>query len=395
MRPQLPIDVVERELRHFEQHQPPRCQPHDLAAQLRADRAAAAGDQHRLALDAGLEEVWTGAHRVAAQEVGDGDFLELVDARSAGDEVGDPGHRLHVHAERHELREDLPPAAARQRGHREQHPVAAGIPEERGQAIRRVHLEPGDDGPPQRTVVVDERDRREVAAGRKRRRELSAAGTGAVDEDTGSPVAVGEQQPAQQHAAGAEVHEQQTAEDKGGRRGQARDDARSGESEKDHHRRCAAGRDNQRRARPHVADHRAVEADAGEHRNAGDHGCQHRLAGGGGRYEPAAVLERKREVHHQRNAQRIRTEHDQPLAATRQAQERGEAPVDPGAIFGFILHGSHPCRPALLAQVSPRCSRSSVGLCIASGTCPGTCRPAPLRQSITPLPCLSATAAQT
>ena len=48
--------VVERKLRHLKQHQPAGREPHDLAAQLRADGAAGAGDQDALAADAGAEQ---------------------------------------------------------------------------------------------------------------------------------------------------------------------------------------------------------------------------------------------------------------------------------------------------------------------------------------------------
>ena len=58
----------------------------------------------------------------------DVDVAQLADLRLAGDQVGQIGERLHVHAERLELRENLAPAPARGGRHRQQHPVDAVLP---------------------------------------------------------------------------------------------------------------------------------------------------------------------------------------------------------------------------------------------------------------------------
>ena len=72
----------------------------------------APGHQHALAANARAEQLRLRRHRIPPQQIADVDIAQLVDLRLAGDEVGQVGQRLHVHAERLELRQDLaaPPA---------------------------------------------------------------------------------------------------------------------------------------------------------------------------------------------------------------------------------------------------------------------------------------------
>jgi hypothetical protein len=77
---QLFLDVVERELRHFEQQQARRRQANDLATELGTDRTTGACHQHRLALDRRAEQRLIGRHGVAAEQIADVDLVNLVDA---------------------------------------------------------------------------------------------------------------------------------------------------------------------------------------------------------------------------------------------------------------------------------------------------------------------------
>ena len=92
-------------------------------------------------------------------------------------------HRLHVHRQLLELVDDLEAPAARDGRQREQHTRHAELVDEVRQVLRRMHLEPVDDGAPKRGVVVDERDRHELAAPLQRRDEMRAGIAGAVDND--------------------------------------------------------------------------------------------------------------------------------------------------------------------------------------------------------------------
>ena len=90
----LHLDLVERDLRQLEQHQPRRGLPQDLAHQLRADRAAGAGHHHRFAADAARQQVRARRHRIAAEQVLDVDRAQVADGGAAGGEILDRRQRL-------------------------------------------------------------------------------------------------------------------------------------------------------------------------------------------------------------------------------------------------------------------------------------------------------------
>ena len=75
---------------------------------------------HALAADAGAEQLRIRRHRIAPEQVADIHIAQLIDARLAGDDVGQIRQRLHVHAQRLERSEDLAPPPARGRRHGEQ-----------------------------------------------------------------------------------------------------------------------------------------------------------------------------------------------------------------------------------------------------------------------------------
>ena len=74
---QLVVDGVERKLGMVEQHQLRGPLRDDLPAQLAADRAAGAGDQHHLARDVACEQAGVGRHGVATEQVDDIDFANV------------------------------------------------------------------------------------------------------------------------------------------------------------------------------------------------------------------------------------------------------------------------------------------------------------------------------
>ena len=90
------LDRVERELVELEQHQPPRLEARDLAAQLGADRAAGAGDHDGAVFDPALESAGVEHHRIAAQQVVEFDVADLRNGDLAADEIviGGHGHDL-------------------------------------------------------------------------------------------------------------------------------------------------------------------------------------------------------------------------------------------------------------------------------------------------------------
>ena len=74
---ELARDLEQVVLGVVEQHQALRRDPRDLAAELRADRAAGAGDEHDLAAQVGAGLLKLHPHRLAAEHVLDADLAQL------------------------------------------------------------------------------------------------------------------------------------------------------------------------------------------------------------------------------------------------------------------------------------------------------------------------------
>src|SRR4051794_13813542 len=77
----------------------------DLAANLRTDRAASAGDEDRMAFDCFLDELADRLDRVATQQVSDIDWADIADGEAAGDDFLGRGDRLDLEIELANLRD--------------------------------------------------------------------------------------------------------------------------------------------------------------------------------------------------------------------------------------------------------------------------------------------------
>ena len=75
---QLLLDVEEVLLGVVDEHEPRRLHRRDLAAQLRADRAAGAGDEHDLAGQVGGDALQVDVDRVAPEHVLDAHLADLA-----------------------------------------------------------------------------------------------------------------------------------------------------------------------------------------------------------------------------------------------------------------------------------------------------------------------------
>ncbi|MNN24605.1 hypothetical protein D3C81_1380440 [compost metagenome] len=100
-------DAVQVEFTVVEQQQGLGLQPNDLPAQLGADRAARAGHQHGTLLVAAPKQFILRRHRVAAQQVGNVDILDVIDLDPATGQVGKRRHTAHMQRVRFEEGEDL------------------------------------------------------------------------------------------------------------------------------------------------------------------------------------------------------------------------------------------------------------------------------------------------
>ena len=178
---QLVVHGVERELGVIEQHQLGRPLRSDLPAELAADRAAGAGDEHHLAGDVAGEERRVGRHRVAAEEVGHVDLADVGHVGLAVDQLVQPRQDLHRQAGSfHALNQaSLLCRAGRGNG---QHDLLDLVAEDRlAEAGRLVDGQAGNDLAVQIGAVVEEAHRRVIGADLHRLCQLRPSATGAVD----------------------------------------------------------------------------------------------------------------------------------------------------------------------------------------------------------------------
>ena len=96
---ELPLDLEEAGLAVVHEDEPGRAHARDLAAELRADRSAGAGDEHDLAREIAGDRLEVGLDGLAPEEVLDLDGPELArEVEVAGDQLVQARQRLHRHA---------------------------------------------------------------------------------------------------------------------------------------------------------------------------------------------------------------------------------------------------------------------------------------------------------
>ncbi|MNO46132.1 hypothetical protein D3C76_364150 [compost metagenome] len=172
---------VQVEFAVLEQQQGAWRLPEDLAAQFGADRAAGTGHHHRLVDDAVLQQVALRRHRVAAQQVGDVHFLDVVHLDPAAGQVHEARHTAHMQRVAFQQVENFAAAAAADRGQRQQDFSGAGVVDHALQLFRLVHLQAGDHPVGNAGIVVDERNRAHGLAHAQRRHQLVTGRAGTVD----------------------------------------------------------------------------------------------------------------------------------------------------------------------------------------------------------------------
>ena len=93
---ELALDLEQRGLRLVDEHEAGRAEPRELAAELRADRAAGARDEHRLVLDVRRHEREVDLDLLAAEDVLDLHRPDLgAEVEVAGDQLVQARQRLH------------------------------------------------------------------------------------------------------------------------------------------------------------------------------------------------------------------------------------------------------------------------------------------------------------
>jgi hypothetical protein len=333
---QLAIDLVQRELGHLEQHQPPRTEPRDLPAQLRSDRSAGAAHEDHLVAHAGLEEALPGQHGVAPEQVARIHVADLLDPRLAAHEVAEARHGLHAHAQPFDLADDLGTPAARRRGHGEQDARDGLIGDHGRQAVGRQDAHAVDHAALELLLVVDESCHGQAARRADRARELNPGLPGPVDDDSLAPGARRHEQPAREHPAATDPGQGHESVDQchGGRYGPQR---RQLPERIDHRRGCrGAGHDHEDGAGTDVAHDRAVEPEGREDREAGDHGTDVQPGTASEAVREGVVLERKGDPQRRGHDARVGEQHDQSLAGPGKVRD---PPPE-------MIHGSPTGRPS-------------------------------------------------
>ena len=312
-----------------EQHQPQGPLRDDLAAQLGADGAARAADQHRLARDVAGEQPGLRRHRVAAQQVG---HVEVADVGQAGrtvDHLGQAGENFHRQPGTFDPR-DQSALALDAGGRNGDHDLFDIVAVDRIlQRVGRVYLERRHRLGMQRRVVVEKTHRLVFEADLHRLRQLRTRRPGAVDGGA-HPRPPRMAQAAAQHRAGDEARGDHVGEgdEPVGQQGRAR---QRQHVEHDRERQRRQHRRRQRQAGRHhhpqidIAHHGAVQAGEAEHRQGrqADQELRHRRRLQRGLERAQAQCHRGQ--HAQGQEQRVDADHHRELGARR---ELGEVMTD-------------------------------------------------------------------
>ena len=134
---ELALDLEQRPLGVVDEDQPRRPDARDLAAELRADRAAGAGDEHGVALEVRGDLVEVDLDLLAAEHVLDLDGTDLAgEVEVSRDQLVEPRQRLDPDPQLLRRLDDPPAHVARDGRHRDQHLVGTMLAQDRAAARR-------------------------------------------------------------------------------------------------------------------------------------------------------------------------------------------------------------------------------------------------------------------
>ncbi|MND74580.1 hypothetical protein D3C80_661760 [compost metagenome] len=182
---QLDLDAVQVELRMIEKDQHRGFAIEDLPAQLGTDRAASAGHHHHLASDAPLQQFGLGRHRIATEQIGDVDVLQVLDLDPTAGQIRDIRHRAHRQGIRLEHVQNLAATRTGSRWNRQQDLLGAGFLQDAFEQARRIHRQAGNHPMGQLRVIIDEGHRAPGTPHAQRMGQLVASQTGPIDRHLG------------------------------------------------------------------------------------------------------------------------------------------------------------------------------------------------------------------
>ena len=161
---ELALDLEQRRLTLVDEHEPRDAEAGELPAELRADRAARARDEHGLALDVRGDGVQIDLDLLAPEHVLDLHRADLPsEVQVAGDQLVQARQRLHGDVLRAAGLDDLTADRARRRRDRDQHLVRLVVAQHMRDVVGRAEdADAVDAVAALARVVVDEADRRVV-----------------------------------------------------------------------------------------------------------------------------------------------------------------------------------------------------------------------------------------
>ena len=343
-----------------------RVEAGDLPAQLRADRAAGAGDQDPLAPQVIGDRGDVGVDRLAAEKVLGGGRADVADGDAAADELAHPGEDLDVEADIAGLVGQLPDQVGRGAGQRHQQGVGLVLVGRLGHPAPVAHDRHAHDPQVPLGGVVVEQRHRQVGARRVPQQGGDDLGPGVAGPEHEQPVDVGSGRAAALLVIAADQIPGRTHQDEGDDPA-ADDDAQGDEPVRlaqEQQRTDARHRAGQRRDLVEAAEPPAAEVEAGgqPHQDLGDNRRRNQQG------EPgpvdAACVEVVAEEHGAEQpagpGQRVRA--DAPLKEQKRQPRRVHAAARCHGPIGVLLH-RYSLRPG---PASPPDGRSGGD----SGPCP-------------------------
>ncbi|MCY1441403.1 hypothetical protein D9M71_577170 [compost metagenome] len=153
------MNAIQVELAMLEENQRRRTAGENLPAQFRANGPARPRDHHRLPTYAVLQQLLARSHRIAAEQVGNIHFLDIVHPHPAVGQVDEAGNAAHMQRIRFQQTKDFATPGARSRRNCQQDFLRSGFLDHLLDVLGLVGSQPRNNPPGNLVIIVDERHR--------------------------------------------------------------------------------------------------------------------------------------------------------------------------------------------------------------------------------------------